>query len=106
MEKDLKRLLLDALQGNLDAEERQRLASALYPEPDAAFGRRVRNRLQQQQSLSGRIVELFPRVVAACLVLFLLSIVATYLSSGTLTSETIIGIQDLTIEDAYVYLTE
>lgn len=71
-------------------------------EPDDTFSSEVLLQLENPKSLN--IVHLFPKVAAASVLLFMGSLLAIYFSEGNLSMEAIVGIQDLTPEDAYSYL--
>lgn len=75
-------------------------------EKDSAFTADLMQHLDQQQriKLGARIRRIYPRVVAACIIIALLSMLGIYLAEGSFSMEAIVGIQDLTPEDAYSYL--
>ena len=96
---------------DLRAEKQQLLElrvqmARLKVEADEAFTEEVMQALQKQKSNSFEsvILNLFPKVAAACLVLLLASVLIIYFTEGNLSAEAIIGIQNLTPEDAYSYL--
>lgn len=93
--------------------ERQRLhlmrrkIAALRLGRDPAFVEEVTNRLLDlgNRTLTRTMAAIFPKVAAACLLLFLLSMAAIYFTSGALSFDAIIGIEELTPEDANIYLS-
>lgn len=96
----------------LRAEEQRwhqmrRKIAALRVDRDPAFAERVTNRLFDlgKRTLSRTMAAIFPKVAAACVLLFLLSLAAIYFSTGALSVDAIIGIEELTPEDANIYLS-
>ena len=75
-------------------------------EKDTQFTADLMQQLDKQKSnnLGARIRRIYPRVAAACAIIVLLSILGIYLVEGNFSMEAIVGIQDLTPEDAYSYL--
>lgn len=85
----------------------RRKIAALRLDRDPTFAERVTNRLLDlgKRTLSRTMAAIFPKVAAACLLLFLLSLAAIYFSTGALSVDAIIGIEELTPEDANIYLS-
>lgn len=52
------------------------------------------------------IMQLFPKVAAACLLVIVVTILATFYVEGSLSADALVGIQDLSPEDAYSILTD
>lgn len=50
------------------------------------------------------IMNLFPKVAAACVIVLVVAVLATFLMEGSLSMEAFIGLQDLSPEDAYTLL--
>lgn len=97
-----------ALRAERDAllEMRNALANFSVDE-DATFTDDLMQRIQIEKRnvpIQSNIRKLFPRVAAACILLVLLSVVAIYMTEGNLSIEAIVGVQDLSPEDAYSYL--
>ena len=107
---DTQQKMLDEALQNSEAlrQEQARLLhmrkelAAFSAAPDATFSSNVLQVLEQPQSFN--IVQLFPKVAAASVLLFIGSLLAIYFSEGNLSMEAIVGVQDLTPEDAYSYL--
>ena len=103
-QEQLNRALAVSEELRLEREQLLRLRAALaslQPEPMPDFADRVKARLDDATSLTVAIVRLFPRVAAACVLVLLFVLLAVYLSEGNLSTEAIIGTQELTVEDAY-----
>ena len=79
----------------------QTLLELNLAEEDASFVDRVMDKLQTQKQLDvgGTILQLFPKVAAACLLVFAVTLISIYLMEGSLSMESIIGLQDLSVED-------
>lgn len=75
-------------------------------EADPAFVDDLMQQLPSEKTvyISGSIRKLFPKVAAACVLVLLLSVLSIYFTEGNLSVEAIVGIQDLSPEDAYSYL--
>jgi len=56
--------------------------------------------------LQAVIMRLFPKVAAACVIVVVLTVLATFFTEGSLSLEAFIGIQDLSPEDAYTLLDQ
>ena len=83
---------------------RQALASHTIP-ADNTFANAVMQQLEEKETgVEARILQLFPKVAAACVVLVLIATLGIYFSEGSLSTEAIVGVQDLAPEDAYSYL--
>lgn len=52
------------------------------------------------------IVKLFPRVAAACVIFFAITFLGLYLGDWGLSSEILVGVDEVSIEDAYAFLEE
>jgi hypothetical protein len=122
-----KALLLRSFDGDLSVEEQAQLDQALHN--NAALRKEqqelyaLRDQLSALQatppdgiyegvmkqvsytSLEVNLAFLFPRVAAACILILLVSLSSIYFSEGSLTVEAIIGINDLSPEEAYSYLS-
>jgi len=87
-------------------ENMRKSISTLRVKKDPGFADDVLARLKEEgkKTLNTVIASIFPKVAAACLVVFLLSLLAIYFSSGTLSVDAIIGVDELTPEDASIYL--
>ena len=79
------------------------LVKEAKPNSDAAFADRLMDRLQHLpvKTVEATILRLFPKVAAACVLILLVSMLGIYFTEGSLSSEVIIGLQDLSPEDAY-----
>lgn len=80
--------------------------SGLKLEASPSFQKQVMAQLPsaKEVTLTIAISRWLPRVAAACLVAIALAALSVYLTEGSLTTEAIMGIQDLAPEDAYTYL--
>lgn len=80
---------------------RERLQSWTVPE-DPHFSKKVLARITQQVegNFSGVIIRLFPRVAAACFLILGLALGVIYATEGSLVMETIIGVNEVVLEDA------
>jgi predicted nuclease with TOPRIM domain len=70
---------------------------------DERFADRVADRIEEEKNSSFNtvILNLFPKAVAACLLVFMLTLMGIYLSEGALSADAIIGVDDVTLEDTY-----
>lgn len=126
--KDMKNLLLRSITEPLSEEEQKQLDAALAKSPalqkeqeqlkyarnlvqdavppaDPFFSKKVLQRLDKGRKEVALVVRLFPRVAAACvLVIFALSLFL-YFEAGSLSTDVLVGLEDLSIEEA-VALTE
>ncbi len=125
MKQDLHELLIRSLDGTLSPREQQQLDDALSASEklrqqkaqllqmrnliatlrvkrDTSFAEGVMARLSQREdpSFLNGIVSLFPKLAAACLLIFVLSLLGIYTYQGSLSGEVIIGVEDLLPEDA------
>lgn len=74
----------------------------LQPLPDASFAGRVMDRIQAQETtMTAIILQLYPRVAAASVVVILVVLLAVFFTEGSLTPDTLIGVDKLTVDDAY-----
>lgn len=123
-----KTLLIRSLDSELAEEERTELTVALEASPKLRSEQEELLRLRQtlgdwqpatQRSVAAgvldrigrqknnweaRIVRLAPRVAAASLLLLLGTMLSLYFTNGQATDAILVGVQDLTPEDAYVLL--
>lgn len=85
---------------------RQRIAALRLAE-NPVFVEDITNRLIElgKETLTRTMAAIFPKVAAACLLLLLLSLAAIYFTTGALSVDAIIGIDELTPEDANIYLS-
>ncbi len=60
-----------------------------------------RQEREQESYLFVIINSLLPKVAAACVIVVVLTVLATFLMEGSLSMEAFIGVQDLSPEDAY-----
>ena len=125
MKQDLHQLLIRSLDETLTPQEQQRLddalsastklrqekaqllqmrnlVAALRVKRDTNFAERVMARISRKEdaSLLNGIVSLFPKLAAACLLVFMLSLLGIYTYQGSLSGEVIIGVENLLPEDA------
>ena len=123
----LQQLMIHALDNDITPEEAQLLEQALkeYPELHAE-----REELLRMRSLFAELKEVpklnieskvleaiktnhfvyqlssaLPRVAAACLLLIISCLIGIYFSEGSLDMEAILGVSELSPEDAVTYLT-
>ncbi len=96
-------------------EEKRRLEKlragigALKKTPKAGFADQVLMALeeqQKQQDIQGVILQLFPQVAAACVAVLIVALLTTFFIEGSLSTEALVGVQDLSPEDAYTILAE
>lgn len=129
MDEKILSLLIFSLDNELSAEEQHQLDQALAEDTelrteqdrllmirealsahtvsaDVAFADEVMQSLEtaNETGIEARILQLFPQVAAACIVLVLIAMLGIYFSEGNLSTEAIVGVQDLAPEDAYSYL--
>ena len=71
-------------------------------EQDHTFVNKVMMRINQAKkpSFNNVIVNLFPKVAAACVLLFLVTLIGIYITEGTLSTDAIMGIEEMSVEDA------
>lgn len=106
MEKSKLNELFDSLDGSDINEVSQQFRRILQADKDPKFADRVMYQLQQtkKSEFSASIIALFPKVAAACVLLLLCSLLGIYFTEGSLSTEAIIGFQDLAPEDAYALI--
>lgn len=125
---NIKNLLLRSITEELSTEEQQQLNTALaesedlreerdqliytrdlviqaVPTADPAFSQRVLQRLDKGRKEVALVVQLFPRVAAACAAVVLILSIFLYFEAGSLSTDALVGLQDLSIDEA-VALTE
>lgn len=125
---EIKSLLLRSLTEALDPEETAALQAALrdsealrleqehllltrqlvqqaVPPPDPHFAGRVLRKLANGRKEVALVVRLFPRVAAACVAVLLALSLFLYFEGGGLSSDVLMGLQDLSVDEA-VALTE
>ncbi|MCB0629507.1 MAG: hypothetical protein R2824_11980 [Saprospiraceae bacterium] len=128
MEQEIKNLLLRSLTEELSSEEAALLETALsesrelraeqqallqtraavrstIPPADPAFVDRVMLRLEKKRKEIALVVQLFPRVAAACVIVLIALGIFLYFEAGSLSTDALVGLQDLSIDEA-VALTE
>lgn len=120
-------LLLKSLDQRLNTDEQQRLNQALAASEDlrmekesllalravlseqtvsatpSNFTRGVLQHIQQP-----RVIQLnswMPQIAAACLILLCTALISIYTMEGTLSTEALLGVQDLSPEEAYTLMT-
>lgn len=95
-----KELLLDMRSGLAD----------LKVGPDKGFADQIVRQINAAEQkaknpeLQAIIMNLFPKVAAACVIVLVVAVLATFLMEGSLSVEAFIGLQDLSPEDAYSLL--
>jgi anti-sigma factor RsiW len=128
MEQAIKNLLLRSMTEELPPEEAAQLEAALsasetlrqeqrallqtkmalqsaLPPADPAFVDRVMIRLDRKRKDIALVVQLFPRVAAACAIVLVALTLFLYFEAGSLSADALVGLEDLSIDDA-VALTE
>lgn len=128
MERDINKLLIRSLTEDLLPEEASLLQAALsqseelrleralllqtltsvreaIPPANPAFVDRVMTNLDKKRKEVALVVQLFPRVAAACLAALVALTLFLYFEGGSLTAEALVGLEDLSVEEA-VALTE
>lgn len=126
--KDIKALLIRSIVEELSESESAQLEAALAesealrrersellrtrnllrharPPADPGFADRVMQKLEEHQSATALIVRLFPRVAAACAIVLVALSLFFYFEAGSLSADILVGLEDLSIEEA-VALTE
>ena len=129
MKKDIHDLMVHALDNELTAEDASRLEQALsesvelrneqqqllrmrqmfattQPEPSAVFVDNIIARLAKpkQPRLEVLIIKMLPQIAAACILAFAVSLSAIYLSEGTLSLDAVIGVEELSLDDAHTWV--
>ncbi|PHN03122.1 hypothetical protein [Flavilitoribacter nigricans] len=125
---NIKNLLLRSITEPMSAAEQEQLRAALevseelrreqeqltytrelvqqaIPAADPGFSQKVLERLQKGRKEVALVVQLFPRVAAACVAVILALGLFLYFEAGSLSTDALVGLQDLSIEEA-VALTE
>ena len=122
----IEELLLRSFEQKLSAEERGRLDAALA---GSEALRREQQQLEKVRHLLGSLqaapktgfvdgvmkeintspveatlLSILPRAAAACLIVLLLTLIGIYMAEGSLSTDAIIGVNNLAPEDAYSYL--
>jgi anti-sigma factor RsiW len=126
--KNIKDLLLRSITEPLSPAEQEQLDAALksapelreeqeqllytrdlvqnaIPPADAGFSSRVMQRLDKGRKEVALIVQLFPRVAAACVLVIMALSLFLYFEAGSLSADVLVGLEDLSVEEA-VALTE
>jgi len=123
-------LLIKSLDNELSPQEQQMLEQALSesealrrerdqllamrsalgelpPVHDPAFSERVMQRLHEKSITSTALIAaMFPRVAAACILVLFAFLLSIYVSEGSLTSDALLGTQELTVDEAYSLAAE
>lgn len=70
--------------------------------PDHTFVNSVMKKIKRkvEPAFNRVIIQLFPKVAAACLLLFLITLLGVYVTEGNLSADAIIGIEEISIEEA------
>ncbi len=130
--KNLRDLLVYSLDNDLSAEEKVRLEDALAKDVELQKERddllKMRNlfkgfevsgnsdfsntvlekiKFQNQKSkpqIGAKVFTLFPKVAAASVAILLLVISALYYSEMNFVSDALVGVEDLTLDEAYSFL--
>lgn len=128
MDSQLLNLLIESFDRDLNATEQDQLNKALLVSPelkaekdkliamrsmfsnvsiseDDTFVTRLKERLsldrQTENSFNAKVVHLFPRVAAACMIIIAALLMSVYVGEGTISMDSLMGVQDITIEDAF-----
>lgn len=123
---ELLELLRQSLDRELPASERIRLAQALeanewlreelallqalrnslkqlHPAPSPSFTTKVLQRLPEEQQLLRPLIVRWRSVAAAACIALLLGLGLIYNASGNLESETILGLEQMELDDVYAF---
>ena len=84
-------------------EKVRHLLGSLQIAPDNGFVDSVIEQLNTSP-VEATLLSILPRAVAACLIVLLLTLIGIYLAEGSLSTDAIIGVNNLVPEDAYSYL--
>ena len=84
-------------------EKNRRLLSSLKPVPNSTFVNGVMARLNTSP-VEATLLSMLPRAAAACLIILLITLIGIYMAEGSLSTDAIIGVNNLAPEDAYTYL--
>jgi anti-sigma factor RsiW len=97
----------------LREEHRQLLAmrkalGQIKAAPAPNFTDQVMRRLPIRQGLSftSAIIRLYPQAAAACVAVLIIGLLSIYLSEGNLSVEALVGIQELSVDEAYSLVIE
>lgn len=131
--KDIRDLMIYALDNELSPSEQSRLEKALASDPglrkeqadflkirgllsnfsiaeDPDFSKNVIAGIQDQKSkdhsnpLGAKVFRLFPRVAAASVAILAITLSAAYFTEINFVSDALVGVEDLTLDEAYSYL--
>lgn len=130
MDKEVLNLLIYSLDNELSTEENIRLEKALasseelraekerllkmrvlmadlQQEPNPRFVSSVMEKIREaaEPVFTKVIIQMFPKVAAACVILVLAFFISIYVTEGTLSKDAIIGVQELSVDEALT-LTE
>lgn len=126
--KEIKNLILRSVTETLSEQEQEQLHAVLAASPewkqeqeallhtrdlvknavppaDPGFSQRVLLRLDKGRKEVALVVRLFPRVAAACVLALVALSLFLYFEAGSLSTGALVGLEDLSIEEA-VALTE
>lgn len=86
---------------------REQLEAWTAPE-DPTFADRVMVNLgkQVEEDLSAVIIRLFPKVAAACVLILAVALGTVYVTEGSLMLDTIIGVNEVVLEDAVLLVED
>lgn len=126
MNKEMLDLLIYSLDFELNTEEALRLEKALTAseelrlekeqllkarqfvqafklEADSTFVNKVMAQIKEAPVpvFTKAIIQLFPKVAAACVLLFFITLIGIYVTEGSLSADAIIGIDDISVEEAF-----
>ena len=130
--KEYRDLLYRSLDGKLSSGEEKRLKAALDEHPsirrerdellklrsalkelrldkDPDFVERIMSKTAGKNAPNGlptRIARLFPRVAAACVIALIVTFLLIFWSDGPLSTDVIIGVENLQPEDAYLLIAD
>lgn len=123
-------LLIHSLDNDLDDFQQQKLAKALAASADLRMEKKrllkIRETVSQltveasplfvdkvmltlhqtTEKVEAKIIALFPRVAAASIAFFILAFMMLHLMDTSFTTDLLVGVEDLTPEDAYSLLGE
>lgn len=80
----------------------RQMVSGFKMDADDNFVNRVMTQVKEvaEPVFSKMVVQLFPKLAAACMLLFFLTLLGIYMTEGSLSTEAIIGIEDISVEEA------
>lgn len=81
------------------------LLQRAIPPKDLEFSKRVMQKLDKSRTEVALVVQLFPRVAAACIAVVLALGLFLYFDAGSLSTDVLVGLEGLSLEEA-VALTE